>query len=568
MFVLLLLSFVLSWKSVGLDLGTQFYKLASSSDGDSPIIFADPLTSSPRVPSSAAVHFQQPKSFPLTESDFDDIEVRFGTEALSLLRRNPALGYEFLPRAIARNRTDEFHTGEGVQEIELFLLSLHNAFRLVQPFAGVSVAIPSFFTRRQISMVVDAVKAFELPLVTLMSDIQAIATRYAIARMSSYVQAAKHVLFVDVGSTATKVYALRVSLQKTGGDEWVSANQTGGGWTEKVGGYHFSKAIGEAGSLSLRKAQKKLIKRGGIEYEELFEDHVEVLEDLIEEVMDQARRVAPIDEVELIGGASRFKFVVETIRDATNLTIRKNLNPTESIAIGTVETALIFQQRSKHLPVILTRLPPTSMNITCGNRTSVYCTKGYRCYDNVHFLNLQSPCTEFSIIADPETIPEGTTPHLVTYGLTTPITLTSPNDNYTMKFKFEKPDASISQVEVCVSDDECEEEQFEPIGDYGEESDRAFFFLSNYLDSRASHELRKFIGMVVQKLNEARTKHGGDNQKSQLTDEMITHLNEITEQTQRDDFAETSIPELFDMLKALRGMATAIGLEISPPSPP
>jgi hypothetical protein len=565
--VFFLLSFFsFSWKCVGLDLGSQFFKLAeSTSDGNS-IIFTDPRTSSIRIPSSAAFRFLDSKSFPLTEEDFESIEVRFGFEALSLLARNESFGYEFLPRTIARNHTKEFHTGKGVQEIELFLLSLHNVFRLIQPFNIISIALPSFFTRRQISMVLDAVKAFELPLASLMSDIQAIATWYTIVRSTIFVNTPKHILFIDIGSTATKIYSLRLSYEKVGEKEFVIANQTSGGWTEKVGGYHLAKAIAKKNSISFKKAQKILVRKGGLEYEELFEEQMEILEDLIHEVIDKAITVVPIDEIEVIGGSSRFKFVMETIQDVTNLTIRKDLNPTESIALGVVATILSLENRSPKVPVILRRLPPTSMNINCGDRSSVYCKKGEMCFDIVQFLNVESVCTEFSIVADPTTIPEGANPLLLTLALTKPINLISPNNNYTIKFRFDKPDAVITKMEVCISDEECEEEEFEPINEYNEESDRAFFFLSNYMNGRSLRELKRFVKTSLEMLNEVRIERENENQEPELTEEMKDYLDELKEQNESDGFKETSIPELVDIMKRLHGIAMRLGIELTPPS--
>jgi hypothetical protein len=179
---------------------------------------------------------------------------------------------------------------------------------------------------------------------------------------------------------------------------------------------------------------------------------------------------------------------------------------------------------------------------------------------------MKSVCTEFSLIADPETIPEGTNPVLMTLALIKPVSLISPTDNYTIKFRFDKPDAVISKMEVCISDQECEEEQFEPINEYGEESDRAFFFLSNYMDGRASRELKTFVRFALERLSDVRLSRDNQDGQSPLTEEMKEYLDELIEQNEKDGFKEVPTPELFDMMKRLHGMAMALGVDIRPPS--
>jgi hypothetical protein len=327
-----------------------------------------------------------------------------------------------------------------------------------------------------------------------------------------------------------------------------------------VGGYYFAKTVADSELISFRKAQRRLLKRGGIGYEELFEDYMEILEDMIGDAIEVATQVAPIDELELVGGGTSFKFVVDTIRDAANLTALRDLGPTEVVALGTVATIIAVREKGLYPPTVLHRLPPASMNLTCGHRNAVYCVRNGKCFDYVQVLNLESVCTDFSIVADPATIPEGTNPVLASFTFTTPVTLESPNRNYTMKFVFEKPDATITKLVVCISEDECEEEQFELANEYDEASDRAFYFMSNYLDAQVVKELRTIVTGLLDEPLAVREASGEDEEDSPFTEEMRDYLTELSELRENGTFKDASGPELHDMLQRLSAIAKELGM--------
>jgi hypothetical protein len=245
---------------IGADIGSQFFSLAHSEEDGTVETLTNPVTNSVICPSAVAVKFIQPQSLPLSPRDFVDIEVYVGPKALSLLRHTASLGFEDLLRTIGRFGPSEFTTATVASGLELFAMMLVNAFRIAPPFHAVAVSLCSCWTRNQLFAITDAYKAFEIPLVAADAEVDAVAPSMS-ARFS---KAHHHVLFVDVGAVSTKVYsALFAGSNPFPTRDLVEANQTSTEWSESIGGHYFAKAPAAAKTISIRRAQRSLIRKAG-----------------------------------------------------------------------------------------------------------------------------------------------------------------------------------------------------------------------------------------------------------------------------------------------------------------
>jgi molecular chaperone DnaK (HSP70) len=199
---------------VALDIGSQFFKLAHSKPDGSVQIFTDKVTNSVIIPSAVAVKFLVPHSLPLSPRDYEDIEVRTGHKALSVLRSNSSLGSAFVPRTIGRSGPSEFKTSKVASDLVLLTMLIYNAMRMAPSFNIAAVAVPSYWTREQLQAVSQACRIFDIPLGGLVTDVHAVLTLYATMRLSRFQKEPSHVLFVDVGATSTKVFAANFTYDK------------------------------------------------------------------------------------------------------------------------------------------------------------------------------------------------------------------------------------------------------------------------------------------------------------------------------------------------------------------
>jgi hypothetical protein len=240
---------------VGLDIGSQFFKLGHSREDGTVAIFRNQVMNSVLNPSAVSIKFTHPHKLPLTASAFEDIKVRFGGAALSLLRQNASLDFKYLPQTVGRFGPSEFKTGTVTSELELFALMVFNALRPVPPFNAVAVSVPSYWTCEQLFAITDSCKVFEIPLVGTVTDVQAVVTLYGRSKLARISKAQCHVLFVDVGAALTKVYSTIFAYNNTSPThDFVDAHQALTEWSENIGGYHFAKAIAAAKNISIRKA--------------------------------------------------------------------------------------------------------------------------------------------------------------------------------------------------------------------------------------------------------------------------------------------------------------------------
>jgi hypothetical protein len=553
MLLSLFFSAAFSTNAVGLDLGTQFFKVARSTSNGQVQIHIDPVSNSASLPSAVAIKFQTPNGTLLTDRDFEDIEFRFGAPARRLLKSNRSLGYEFPVRALGRPNDSEFYTGTIGSEFELFALALEHSLRNVEPVDSLTIATPVFFTRWQYIAVNDACRRFRIPLIALISDNNAVMLAYASLRLSRFLHRGKHVMFIDVGATATKVYSMVFEYVNSSipGKDFVKSDQTSVEWSEKVGGYYFSKAVAREKGWSISKAQKMLQGNNGEGYEQFVEEELDVFEGLIINATVQAEAVAPIDEIQVIGGASTLKFVVDTIKRVTNHSIRRDFNSNEAVALGAAIASLDENEQSPYITVRMRPLHHSTVHLKCGNTTVPICAKGTRCEETVKLENLSEICEICEQYVDPSHLPTGAVTRPTRYNTTRGAHLEG-DGNFTGIFLI-GPEAAITGVRWCNANGDCidREPELLPV-DENEESEE-YNLVYRYIQARMNKETRQKVIDYLEKLNALRAKLEKANVESPrpMTEDMKETLTQLTAMVEADKLESLGT-------EALRNWATKI----------
>ena len=556
----MLLPVLLGIRFVGLDLGSQFYKWAQSMPDGQVTIIRDPISNSVIQPSAAALRFKAPHEPPFSEKDFEDIDLRYGAQALGTLKGNSSLGFEFLPRVAARSRDSPFYTCDVANVTEMFSLMLHHIIMQQRPFDALSVAIPSYASRDMIVAVSEVCRVFQIPLVSVVDDTFAVCTLYATQRLGRFMHQPKHVMFIDVGATSAKAYSAVFGYEKDELEELAIANMTSNEWSENIGGYFFAQAIAESLNVPVKKGQKLLLRNNGEGYEHLFWPILENLSTLVRTAMDRAQEVMPVDEVQLIGGASTFKFVVDAIRTATNHSIRRDFNSNEAIAMGTTIAAMLREESSPYIQTAVIKASPVNMNIVCGDQVKPYCVKGGKCADVIEFDDLDEVSELLAFFTNDEDIVEGGQSVQVTYGLLSMPNITE-GEKVKMRIVMRPLYTVIDHVEVCQGE-KCEMVEAQIRTPAPPEYATGFTFVTNFFASRSNKDDRVAIKELLERLNAWLEKLSKANVEATYpaTDEMKEIVKAANEAVSSDDFENFNSTQLIDLKQKLEKVRDGLHL--------
>ena len=527
---------MLSIKFVGIDLGSQFYKWAESLPDGQVKITRDKATNSVTFPSAASVRMSVPHELPFSPRQLEDIEVRFGRRAVASLKANTSLGFEYLPRVISREKDTEFYTGTIANASELFILMLQDAFTKAIPFDALAIGIPSFYTRDQIAEITEVSRIFQVPLLAIIDDASAVLTLYGTHRTSRFAKEDKHVMFVDVGATSTKVYSGVFKYNKDNMSQIVLVNMTSNDWSENIGGYFFGKAVADAKGVPVRKGQKMLLRNNGEGMEQFVQSETTALEDLVRDAVRRAELVKPIDEVQMIGGASTLKFVVEAVKRATNHTIRRDFNANEAVAMGTLIRAMLNEDESPYIQTLVIRTPPMSLSVKYGDQVMPYCKKGESCVHVVEFEGVEDVSDRIEIIRGDDSLIAGGQSLDAIYNLVNASNVTT-GENVRVRFMMQAPSPVIEEAQVCQGET-CERIGIRsgnvPPSGYVE----SVRFVTEYLGSRQNAENRAHVRQLLERLNSVKERFENSNVEAPypMTDEMKEVISSLMEQKERDDF--------------------------------
>jgi molecular chaperone DnaK (HSP70) len=400
----------------------------------------------------------------------------------------------------------------------------------------------------------------KIPLLSLVDDITAISTLYSTTSLNKFAERAQHVLFVDVGGTSLKVYSVAFRFDKTRKVPFATMRTIATNWSEKVGGFFFAKAVAQKKGIPIHKATKLLIKTQGEGYGEICADLLEIIEKAVRGVLAEAGKIRAIDEVQLIGGASTFKFVVETIKRATNLTVRRDFNANEAVALGTVAAVMLNQGVGPFVPSVLTRIPSYDYNVTCGESTAVYC-KGGNCSTSLRFDNQPAMCSEITISAPPDAVPSGLEAQLIHYVLQTPFTL--PGDgNFSAELTLAPPDPFLTEVRWC-SGEICNSSKAVPIRVNSSELTQSLTFVQEYLAQATNKEVRADVSRMLATANTVVAKADQANVEAThpVTDEVRATLTEINKLAEDDGLDKLGAIGLEDARGKLEGVFKTLHLK-------
>ena len=501
---------------VGVDMGGQFLKSATMSISAGPKMVIDKRTGKPLTPSAIAFKAQRELSFPLNREDFNDIQLRIGADALSILKRRPSYGSEWLPKVVGRN--ESFADATSNNSTAFLRLLLKSYLSQFQGLESVGITMPFYTTRRQMSELISLCDHDDLPLATIVDEITAMVELYGAERESRFLKKPIHVLFVDVGATSVKAYGARFAHRSA----YNQVDESGTGWSEQTGGYFFAKSIAEKRGISIKKAQKLLVSSQSPEIVKLYEGEIERLKEVVRDTFKLCQRLmGDVDEVQLIGGASTLKAVSDAVRDAVNGTVvKRDFNPTESIAKGALLATLMENDVSPYQPTLLVKRSFASLNVTC-NKTQVYCQKFANCPDEI--VEQSGGCDEIVVTADPADLPFGVDPVIARVSLKN-ITKADDGDS-SIVMRMEAPYGGVRSVKVC-RNGTCDgveiEEQLLDADVISASDNLVRAYWASKVDEIKRNRLINDIGTVLGRLSALINEPGED---SEVTEEMTDEYN-------------------------------------------
>lgn len=442
---------------VSIDFGTEYMKMAQSTVAGEAIIFPN-QNGKVMTPSAGALKTREPYQGPIPKEEVSYLNPKFGDQALSILKRNSTLGYQFLPRVIGRTPQENFSTSTVINASALFTMFLKEYIGR-SPYAdGVVAAVPNHWVRDQHRHVLTALEINNFPFLTMIDDFSALCVLYGTLRHRRYHDKAKHVMFVDVGGTSIKCY----SAIFTWSGEYSMATQVTGKWSEKVGGHFLAKEVAEKKNISINKARKYLQTAPTTEITKLLAFTLKDVFKVVHDAVVDAQKEAEIDEVQIIGGASQYKFITQLVKGATGKQIlKRDFNANEAIALGAVYAGLNMKEELAYPTTYITKLPTSNITLTC-NKTNIYCVKGKDCDD---FLTENSTgCEKVVFNALPEDVPIGSSTILGEFRLINNSEIEDEEERKKCIFAFEprKPDAFLRSVVRCIEEN-CSVVEFEQL---------------------------------------------------------------------------------------------------------
>ncbi|OHS99116.1 hypothetical protein TRFO_34516 [Tritrichomonas foetus] len=399
MFALFLLS-IIRTDHIGIDVGTQYFKIAQEVLNSEAKIIANDKG---EISRSTAIAFKYNQSLPESVNDinFKRLYIKFGSTAQSIIKKNPKNGIRFLPHVIDRDG-DPFRTMTIANSTDLFSIFLTNELSQFEiPTAGVLLAVPSYWTRYQRELIRYACTVANIQVQEIIDDFMALNCLYTSVKDSKIRNTGRHVVFIDVGATSIKGYGMDFNFE-TENDRYV-VNETTTNWTEKSGSYFFAKALSEKRGISQSKAEKLLTR---IENFDDCEEPAQYMREVIKNTIEMAQLTKPIDEIQLIGGASRIKFVRQILLEFSgHIPIRRDFIPNEAIAVGAALYAMMIDDAITFPPTYSIKQPTTNVYVKCRD-TVQFCYKGHSCHHGPMVIHSDG-CQTLVVQSDFRYIPEG-----------------------------------------------------------------------------------------------------------------------------------------------------------------
>ena len=389
-----------------IDFGSQYTKISVSSIKE-PVSMALNHQNKALTPSAIAFNIQNYSNQHMTLDEAHKCEVKIGESALHLLKKKSYLGTSYLARIVGRQYSNDYEIPDILNTTEMLAIFFRKMLSGSQfnSLEAVAITIPNYYTLSQRECIIDALNISGIQLFSLLDDASSIIQLYTIQNSKKFVYESHAVLFIDIGASCLRAYRVVFTQNETD----PLGTQTSYEWTEKIGGFHFIRKVALYENCSFSKAQKLLI-RGNTDYSHLFEEDLETIYDIIQEAIN-----GEVDEIQLIGGGSRFPFIVHYIKSVVGyVDVLKDLPSMDSIALGSLHIVLstLNQSKFKLIPVI--KPPYYSSYVECGGIREDYCTLHDDCKSYIVMPN--AFCKTASIISKSD-VPEGASKVLAQYDM-------------------------------------------------------------------------------------------------------------------------------------------------------
>lgn len=411
---------------IGIDLGSYYTKSSIASTTDTPEIGMNYQTkrlTPTYIGFRASQGFDYHSESPLTTEEAKKLTPYFGDKALEIMSTKPWLGAGLLPLFLDLNasetsklsRTLFVNSSAGrVSYSDLLALYMKLYIRCIahnQQVTSVSVVVPATYSLMQRRLIETAVHGAGYSFLQTVDDVEAVANVYSVEKTNKYVNEPKTVLFVDVGATSIKAYAVNFSIlidekTKKGRAQatrlsYAINNNNGGAFVtsklvekikQKIG---ISKTTDAENRRIFEAAERMklrltLLKSASAQIEEIdgqdndieiTRDEFEPLcEDLILNTMDvikEASEGIEYDDIEIIGGSSRIPILQTRLQEELNITaLGHSLNADEVLATGCGYSAQFYAGLSKYQrTIIIEKAPLMPANLYFDNQSLPICNE-------------------------------------------------------------------------------------------------------------------------------------------------------------------------------------------------
>ncbi|KAH0793317.1 heat shock 70 kDa protein 4-like [Histomonas meleagridis] len=547
MYLLFLLGINLEY--IAIDLGSEYIKIAKSDFNGVPSFLPG---FEKGIPSAISFKAKNSTITKLTNQTADLFDVKIGKSALSTLKKNPSIGYKYLPMTIGNNNT-EFLTTDIMEPLPAF--STYLVFLLIKQMSKITnpitFVVPNFWTETQRDLIHHACNFHSIPVYTIIDEVTAISIGYSASKTQRIINRNSskpyNVLFLDIGSTTSKAFGI--------GFEW-DGNQTKcyemfSLATTKVGGYHFRQALSQQLNISEHKAQK-LLKKGS--KNELLKDQLGVLASLVSTSVEIIEKNGGIDEIQITGGSSSNPAVMATIKSVVqNLTvpIKKEFGTNTAFAYGGVYSALQLSGYSPFPSGMLMKMVNKNMTLRC-EKTHQLCVQTLSCKEEI--VENSKGCNTVRITSDPRHVLFGVSFNQdIDLVNISNITFSEGDKPYGV-FKMQSDAPCIESVTWCKNEGDCYPIDFKVR--YPDEA-KYFDFMYNSMGAVKSvlqkgekQELLSKIEKLVLKLNELFEKDDKDDNSQKvefktIADDYYSHKLET--------YPMKSLNETYYKLKDLKG---------------
>ncbi len=362
---------------IGIDLGTTNSLVAYNSSTGPQIIpneLGDDLT---------------PSAIALTK----DEQVLVGRAAKDRLVSDPESGIAFFKRDMGSDKTYSFG-GRKWSPIECSALVLQalrtNAERhLQQTITSAVISVPAYFNDSQRQATIEAASIAGLSVDRLINE----PTAAALAFGYQNPDAEKQVMVFDIGGGTFDITILDIfdnivevsasgGISRLGGEDYTEAYLqflAEKHFVEIGGSYHhrlrqqtevIKRRFCSESSFKAKFADKE-IDASYLDFQNSTSEHTARLKPIVQRALRDAKvNVLDLDDVLLVGGASRMPVIKEFIHEELHQKINNSIDPDRVVALGAAIQAALCHKESSVQDIVLTDVSPHSLGIATAKELS------------------------------------------------------------------------------------------------------------------------------------------------------------------------------------------------------